>query len=560
MRTKLRILAAGAALMGVVGAGGCDVIWGVHAARRYVPDGGTGAGGTTSSTTGGGGTGGEGACAQGASVPCYSGPPGTEGVGICKAGSKVCGSDGTYGPCTGEVLPQLENCATSGDEDCNGMTQPCQGTLLWAKRFGDTNDQTVTRVTTDHDGNVILAGSFSGHLNFGGGSLASAGDYDVFVAKLGPGGAHVWSKSYGDASTQTAGGVAVDSMGNVLVAGQFSGTVDFGGKSLTTGGSVNADVFITKLSPEGDHLWSFGFGDASAQFATGVAVDAAGNVFVTGSFSGTLDFSGGDGGAAALTAVTETDMYLVKLDAAGNHLWSQRFGVVGENYATGVAVDGDGNVFMTGFFMGTLDFGGTTFMNNAETPFLAKFDTNGNHQWSTSFQGPQGGEVGGVAINGTGKAILAGGFTGTVDFGTATLTTQGGDDIFLGSFGEGGSDQWVSRFGDMNIGQFGQGVATGKNGNIAMAGRFTGAADFGGGQLASAGGFDAFLAKFDAKGKHQWSKRFGDTADQKAHSVALDPSDNVFVTGVFTGAVDFGSGVSFSAVGGYDIFLAKFSP
>jgi hypothetical protein len=113
-------------------------------------------------------------------------PAETEGTGACKAGVQVCNELGTgYGPCIGEVLPKVEVCATLEDENCNSE-MGCTGTHLWSKRFGDTELQRGLRTTTDSAGNVLFTGNFLGTVDFEGGALTSAGDVDLFVAKLAP--------------------------------------------------------------------------------------------------------------------------------------------------------------------------------------------------------------------------------------------------------------------------------------------------------------------------------------------------------------------------------------
>ena len=154
-------------------------------------------------------------------------------------------------------------------------------------------------------GNVRVTGSFSGAVSFGGETFQSKGAADGFVAKFGPDGAHLWSKSYGDGNkdgTTAAAAAATDAAGNVLVTGSFSGAVDFGGGTL---GGIGSDVFALKLGPDGTHRWSHRHGDQNAQAGRGIAADAAGNVFVAGSFAGAADF-----GDITLTSAGNSDAFV----------------------------------------------------------------------------------------------------------------------------------------------------------------------------------------------------------------------------------------------------------
>jgi hypothetical protein len=201
---------------------------------------------------------------------------------------------------------------------------------------------------------VLVTGDFGGTVDFGGGPLTSAGAGDIFVAMFsGVNGAHLWSQRFGGITGDAGRGIAADGTGNVLVTGYFLGTVDFGGGALTSAGID--DIFVAKFSGvDGAHLWSQRFGGTSTDVGTGLAADGSGNVLVTGFFSGTVDFGGGP-----LTTAGGNDIFVAKLSGVdGAHLWSQRFGSTGADVGLGLAADGSGNVLVTGFFQGTVDFGG----------------------------------------------------------------------------------------------------------------------------------------------------------------------------------------------------------
>ena len=119
----------------------------------------------------------------------------------------------------------------------------------------------------------------------------------------------------------------------------------------------------------GDHLWSNRFGGTSSEYGHSVAIDSAGNVLVTGYFQGTADFGGG-----GLTSAGDLDVFVAKYDASGKHLWSKRFGGTSGDYGLSVAIDSAGNVLVTGYFQGTVDFGGGGLTNAGSVDiFVAKF-------------------------------------------------------------------------------------------------------------------------------------------------------------------------------------------
>ena len=313
-------------------------------------------------------------------------------------------------------------------------------------------------------------------------------------------------------------------------------------------------VFAT-LSPAQtpEHLWSKGLGGFGNDVPFGVAVDASGNVVVVGDFQNAVDFGGG-----TFVSAGSRDIYVAKYDANGLHQWSKRFGSAGDDIGLNVAVDASGNVFVTGWFAGAVDFGGGNLVpsDGSYDIFLAEYNASGEHQWSQRFESAVGwaGPFG-LAADGSGNVIVSGDFKGTVDLGGGNLVCAGGYDIFLAKYDASGTHQWSQRFGSTDD-EFSPAVAVDGSGYVFVTGGFTGTVDFGGGNLVSSASGDVFLAKYDANGVHQWSRNFGGPASGSA--LAVDGSGNVVLTGGFEGTVNFGGGNIVSA-GSTDIFLAKYT-
>ena len=563
-RTSLGFLVLGSALS----AGACTVVE-LYVGSDRTASAGTSSTGTTS--TGSTGTGGAPLCVPGMMQPCYDGPAGTEGVGICTGGTQTCAADGQgWGPCAGEVLPQPENCASGIDQNCDGVAPACTGTLSWAKTFGDQSDQRATAVAVDPSGDILVVGYFAGTIDFGcsGGPLASAGGTDAFVVKLDPSGVCTWAEGFGDQSDQQATAVAVDSSGNVLVAGNFAGAIDFGsngGPLVSAGGT---DVFVAKLDPSGGYVWANGYGDHTNQGATGVAVDTAENATIVGYYNGTIDFGGGP-----LVSTGGTNLFAVELSQSGGHVWSEGFGNSGLASATGVVVDGSNQlataVLLTGYCSGAVDFGdaGTATAMFGSDAVVAKLAGNsGAAVWLDSAGATEVGASGSsVAVGRDGNVFAIGDFGGQISFGGSPLQASGSQDVWLLSVTSSGSYGWSKQFGMGGTfnSAFGIGVAVDPFGNVVVTGNFSGAVDLGGSALASTG-TDVFLGKLDASGTHVWSQRFGALTSATPGvawpgGVAADAAANVVIAGRFSGSIDFGNGPITSA-GANDVFVAKFSP
>jgi hypothetical protein len=280
---------------------------------------------------------------------------------------------------------------------------------------------------------VILTGWFQGAVDFGGGPLTSAGGADGFLAKYSPTGSHVWSSRFGGTGSDIPTGVAVDGSDSIFVTGRFSGTADFGGGPLTSVGG-SADIFLAKYLAGGTPLWSKGLGGASSDDAAGLAVDGNGDVVVTGTFTGSVDFGGG-----LLVNSTGVDILVAKYSGVdGSHSWSKNFGSTFGEGVGGVAVDGGGNVILTGAILGSVNFGGGPVgTNGTYDVYVVKLTADGAHVWSKRAGALYDDHGTAVAVDGSGNVLVTGDFYTSVDFsgGVSPLTSPGGTDSFLVKFG-----------------------------------------------------------------------------------------------------------------------------
>jgi hypothetical protein len=453
------------------------------------------------------------------------------------------------------------------------------GSLVWARAYGAGTADRGTAVALDGSGHVLVTGHFRGTVDFGGGGLSAfypqgllPTQYsDIFVAKYAATAGHQWSKRFGAQSDDSGEALAVDGSGNVVVTGWLASAVDLGCGVLPTLGGF--DLFVAKYAGSDGHcLWAKRFGGSQDGYGVSVIVSSTGDVFVAGLFGTYLGGSGETAtfGGGTLTSPTGFSIVLAKYaGATGAHQWSKSFptGYYANGYTVppvrlALAVDSTGNVVLTGYFAGSVDFGGGPLVSAGDTDiFLAKYaGTNGAHLWSKRV-GSTGTDRGtGVALDSRDNVVVTGSFVGTVDFGGGALRTpRVGNDVFVAKYSASGAHVWSKRFGGTN-GDSGTAVAVDSLDDLTVTGGFQGTVDFGGGALSSAGSMDIFVAKYTAGGSHLWSKRFGGTGDDRSLGVAMDDFDgSVVVTGYFPGTVDFGSGPLTSA-GDTAIFLLKLAP
>jgi hypothetical protein len=341
-----------------------------------------------------------------------------------------------------------------GREDAYVMKLDAGGNLSWMKFMAGagTGLDRVTALTTDVSGNVIAVGLFQQTDTFGNTTLTPKGIQDEFVARIdSTSGDVTWVGQLGgsgyDEATPTA--VALDDTGAAYVTGYFSGTVDFnpgpGTYSLYSGGrraQPASSTFVLKLDAANNFNWAGVFQSGrGGQGGERIAVDANHDVYVAGSFGGgTVDFDPGKGKYSLSSADMVADGFLCKLSPAGQFGWVESW--VDQNYGpiTGLAIDGAGNIYLSGGFSGTEDFdpgSGTAAVTakGAADSYVLKLDAGGHFVWVADLGGGSGVPSSfGFAVDGSGDIYIAGYFGQTVNFdpnGTDMLTSAGTWDVFL---------------------------------------------------------------------------------------------------------------------------------
>lgn len=444
-------------------------------------------------------------------------------------------------------IKELEEASSASSKTTPGISKlpiqlEPQIAVRYCGRFGDDARQLLHGVTTDTQGNIIVVGDFWGSIEFGGTKLASAGDRDIFLAKFDQNGNHVWSSRYGDASEQVGVGVGVDTSGAVFVASAFTGTLDFGGNPLVSKGRYNAAV--AKLDPSGHHIWSRCFGDEKYHVPECIAVAPSGQVTIAGRFQGSSDFGGG----RIESQSSQTDIFLATLSADGDYVWGKRFGGPYEQQTRSISIDSNGNIALAGVFKGVITIGGQTLTE--ENPgdycgFLAKFDEHGNALWCKRFGEPHAEQGSAVAFDRSNGDMVAAGIIRN------KLPLDGSKEIgslcLFARYDSHGVLRWSKTFGAY---AFPSGLSVASDGRILLTGHFEKTVDFGLGPLVSAGGHDLFAVMFTPDGKAQWSRRFGDERQQFLVSGVQGVNGAVVLAGSFHGTIDFGTGALVAS--GYD--------
>lgn len=360
--------------------------------------------------------------------------------------------------------------------------------------------------------------------------------------------------SEGGPESDNAQGVTVDAGGNVYITGNFAGTATFGSTAVTTITSAgNSDVFIAKYSSSGNLQWVKSAGGPGIDQSQSIAVDVAGNVYITGFYRATATFEN-----LSVTALDRDDIFVVKYDTNGNLQWVRSAGSTLEDNGRGVAVDAGGNVFVTGFYRLTATFGSQSVTSaGGEDIFLAKYDGNGTLLWVRSAGGTGDDRGLDIATDTNGNLYATGQYLETATFDGNSVTSAGGFDIFITKYSSDGIIQWL-RTGGGNSHDYGQSIAVSPNGLVAVTGGFQNYATFEGIGVTSAGNFDVFIVKYNSFGSFLWVRSAGGTGYDYGYGIAVDAAENSYITGVFAGSAKFAT-VTKNSAGNFDLFVAKYA-
>lgn len=424
------------------------------------------------------------------------------------------------------------------------------GNFLWAESLGGNGDDVGWSITTDGLDRIYVTGVFNGTAAFGASSLTSSGSGDIFVSRMDPAGSAIWSRRMGGGNYDGGSDITVDALGNIYVTGYFQQTADFGSTNLTSAGS--GDIFVLKLNSAGNILWAKRMGGNSNDEGFGIASDPTGNVYVTGYFHGTADF-----GAFSLTSQGMADVFIAKLDGAGNVLWVKQIRSDQSEIAYGIAVDSSGNVYITGNFTGSAVFGPFTLLSliGSQDVFVSKLDSAGNFIWAKRMGGIDDDGGNSIVVDAAGNVYLTGAFADTADFGAVNLTAAGNFDIFAAKLDGSGNVLWAKSLGGTSA-DIAVDLAVDPGGNTYLTGYFRDVANFGTFSLTSAGAEDIYVSSMDAAGNVLWARRMGGANYEIGNGVAADQAGNIYATGYYQDSADFGT-FTLTSVGNLDVFVTK---
>lgn len=412
----------------------------------------------------------------------------------------------------------------------NALGSPYTWTFVtrgFTRVLGTSAGDEAHGVALDSSGDIYVAGYTDGSLD---GQL-SAGLSDIALVKYDAAGNRVWSRQLGDVNTDRATAVAVDSTDGILVAGYTE---------TALGGNSNAgmtDVVLVKYNSSGTQQWVRQLGTTSWDEATAVITDAGNNIVVVGYTDGDLAGTGNAGG---------TDAFVAKYGADGTLLWARQHGTTASDAAVAVAADSSGNIYITGFSRGNLD-GNTNAGPGGRDLFLIKYNASGVHQWTRLFGTLASDNGAGITVDGSGDIFVIGTTAGDLD--GIPNAGAGTADFFIIKYDSAGNRVWTRQHGS-SADELAYGVATDNTGALYVTGATNGGLD---GNTGS-GANDLFVVKYDGAGNRQWTRQLGTAGADVARAIAVDRAASVvYVAGATDAALD-----GQTNAGGNDLFAVKY--
>jgi hypothetical protein len=461
--------------------------------------------------------------------------------------------------------------------------------INWANSFIGTSNEGHNILADSSGNVYVNGWGGSGSVDVNPHPIDSAFVNGIYLSKFDSNGNYVWSFSLGPSMSSMFNlhsGMCFDESGNIILAGSLNGKIDFDPSSDSLIADYpNGMLFVAKYTPAGALIWANTFA-ASATFLAGVRgvdVDANGNIFVGGLISGSnisFDFDPSANTALLTTGVTGVTFFMAKYNSSGSYQWANMLPSTtssNSNRLTDLAIDSEGDFFITGEINAARDFDpspDSLILTSvvSQNSYLAKYDTDGNLLWANVLAGYRS-FCRAVETDLYGNVFIAGEFRDTVDFDPSpnsfNLITEASSEAFVAKYSAAGDLIWAKSFKTVNDGNDIRGMKFDKNAYLYISGYFQDTTDFDPSAAEAillqpnAMAYENYVAKLDEHGNYIWAIGFANSRFSFALDVAVDAAANVYATGIFRDSSDFDPSANTYQVNGNFAntgFVAKFSP
>jgi len=437
--------------------------------------------------------------------------------------------------------------------------------VLWAKQFGAIN---ARGIATDNSQNIYLTGRFAGTADFGNISLTATGSAAPYVVKTNSLGEVLWAKQFGGSGMTRGADIVVDALGNVYTTGTFGGTASFDNLSFTTDNTYQA-TFVVKQNTSGEVLWAVKFDDldqTKSVLSTSISIDTQENIYIAGNFNGqTAVF--GDVNLIGNSDGNDTG-FLVKQDNSGNVLWAKSFEGTGDVEIRKIVSDTNDNIYITGFFWDTANFGDITLVcSNLYNVFVAKINDSGDVVWAKNFGEESPGQYdysgsNSIALDIENNIYVSGFFKGVLTANINPISSfENHPDSFVLKIDNSGNLLWTKAFKTTGLTSSAGDIITDNLNNMYIVGYFGGTIypdqDT---PLTATGVYNGYMFKMNSLGNIEWADSFGGLGNELVSRIIVNTEGDLYAVGGLTSATQFGPYMLAPTQNGVsNVFLLKLS-
>lgn len=434
---------------------------------------------------------------------------------------------------------------------CLPMLNISAQNTLWSASMGSRGHDTSGAIDVDAQGNAYVVHNYREDLYLpNGDTLPNEGEIDMALVKWSPDGDVVWARHFGEANADRSADLAVDADGNVYLVGTFTGTLEFS-ENISISAERVDDIFIAKFNSLGSAEWAIAAGGDWNDQAKGLCLgDDA--LYVVGRFASSDAFLG----VSPMIAVGGWDAYVAKLGLDGTPEWVKTFGGQGDEVFHEVAVDSNDQLYAVGELNGSLQLGDDTLRADVSPSFTVQFSRLGIPQWTRQQTSEQAYTHHSTIIDSAGAVYSAGYFEGNLVINNQSFDSEGGRDMLLIKHDVNGKLQWV----------FTQGGATddaittmqlSQKGHLLIGGYFHGNLELNDSvQLSATGGSDNIVFQLDTSGQYMWHAVSGGLKDDTLYDLATKEDGAFVATGTYEEQASFKADET--SEGESDVFIWKF--
>lgn len=417
--------------------------------------------------------------------------------------------------------------------------------------FGGTGTEICSGLALDKDRSAVLAGSFKNQIVFGNQTLRAIGEEDIFVCKLKPDGEVAWAKRAGSRLEDEVAGIAIDTDNNIVLTGTYWLSGDFDAIQLAAGSNPKG-IFLAKYNSDGQILWAESLNGSGLKGTQAIICDADKNILLTGYFEDSLQIAD-----TTLVSKGLTDLFLAKFSPEGSLLWATRQGYKGDTRGTALGLMRNGAPVVAGFFNDSTQLADTILVANTldQDAFVARFDKNGVPLWAKKAGGVFDSDVTALAVDAQDNIYVSGYFVGTMRLSSqiSINSSSGNSDIFLLKYQSDGTPLTARALGGMLLEQALD--MTLQNNVLLVTGFYQGDLKLDNFSLSTGNSLSGFIAGFDLNLQTRWLKNMASEGALYPSQIAANSTNHIWVGGSFLGKATLDN--LSAAANNFDLFLAE---